>query len=98
MARIQIAELLSSRRAEDKMWQHGIEPEQLREVVWSGRYIVTPDRRDRAASHLLIGRDDQGRCLVAPIVGTDDPAVWRVITAWSCKPSEAAFLRQWRRS
>jgi hypothetical protein len=96
MARIQIAELLSSRRAEDQMWQHGVYLDQLREAIWAGRYVVTPNRRDRAASHLLIGRDQQGRCLVAPIVGTDDPVVWRVITAWYCKSGEAAILRQRR--
>ena len=96
MARIQIAVLLSSRRAEDKMWRHGVYADQLREAVWAGRYIVTPNRRDRTASHLLIGRDGQGQCLAAPIVSTDDPVVWRVITAWPCKPGEAAMLRQRR--
>jgi hypothetical protein len=58
---------------------------------------VISNRRDCAASHLLMGRDEQGRCLAAPIVSTDDPVGWRVFTAWSCKSGETARPRQMRR-
>ena len=31
--------------------------------------------------------------IAAPILPTDDPYVWRPVTAWYCKPAEAAALR-----
>jgi hypothetical protein len=76
----------------DKMWRHGITTDQA-DAVLLGRSVIIRNRPDRAAPYMLIGRDDQGRCLTIPIVPTDDPLVWRVVTAWYCKPSEAAKLR-----
>jgi hypothetical protein len=93
MARIEIAELEIDERATEKLWAHQVLPRQLRAVI-AGFYIVTRNRKGRAASHLLIGRDDQGKCLTAPVVRTHDPLVWSVITAWECKPGEAAKLRR----
>jgi hypothetical protein len=59
-------------------------------------WTVIRNRKERAASHILLGTDDQGRCLAIPIVPTDDPYIWRPITAWYCKPSELARLRRSR--
>lgn len=59
-------------------------------------WVGTPNRGDRAASHILYGTDDHGQCLAIPIARTDDPYVWRPVTAWYCKPREAAILRQWK--
>ena len=83
---------LDTTDAEDKLWYHGIRPEQVRAVL-ENRRAVTRNRRGRTADYLLIGRDEQGRCLTLAIVSTDDPLLWRVITGWYCKPSEAAKLR-----
>jgi hypothetical protein len=79
----------------DKLHAHGIGLAQLYEVL-DRFWIVTRNRRQRTASHLLHGTDDQGRCLTIPIVATDDPSIWRPITAWYCKPGEAAILRRKR--
>jgi hypothetical protein len=76
----------------EKLWRHRIDPKQLYAVI-AGRHIVTRNRRGRAASHVLIGLGDQGRRLAIPVVPTDDPLIWRPITAWYCKPSEGAKLR-----
>ena len=92
MAHIEIIELNISTGAVDKLWRHGLRPAQVRSVL-SRRWVATRNRRNRAAPYLLIGRDDQGRCLTMPIVPTDHPLVWRVITGWYCKESEAAKLR-----
>ena len=92
MPRIEVVELNFTTAAVDKLWRHGLTPEQARSVL-SRRWVATRNRSNRAAPYLLIGRDDQGRCLTMPIVSTDHPLVWRVITGWQCKPSEAAKLR-----
>jgi hypothetical protein len=72
---------------------HGIGLDQIFSVL-DHFWIVTPNRGDRAASHILFGTDDQGQCLAIPISRTDDPVVWRPMTAWYCKKREAAILRQ----
>lgn len=92
MARLEIAELNITTNVIDKLWTHGLRPIQVRSVL-SRRWVAIRNRPDRAAPYLLIGRDDQGRCLTMPIVPTDDPLVWRVITGWYCKRSEVAKLR-----
>lgn len=95
MARIDVADFDITVSAVAKLWDHGIVPDQLYAVL-DRFWIVIRNRRDRAASHVLLGTDDQGRSLAVPIVPTDDRLTWRPITAWYCKPSEAAKLRQWR--
>lgn len=94
MARIEIARLDVS-HAVDKLWRHGLHPDQVLSVL-NRRWVATRNRTGRAAPYLLIGRDEQGRCLTMPIVPAGDPLTWRVITGWTCKPSEAARLRQRR--
>src|SRR5262245_36089913 len=97
MAQNRIAFLIITNHVADKLWSHGIVAEQLRSVLF-GRHVIGRNRTGRAAPYLLIGRDEQGRCLTAPIIPTDDPLGWRVVTAWYCKPDEEAKLRQWRRT
>ncbi len=92
MPQILVEEFEYSERADVKMWEHSIDFDQLAEVL-EHRYVVIRNRKHRAADALLIGGDNSGRCLVVPILPTDDPYVWRPITAWYCKSSEAAKLR-----
>ena len=93
MASVTIRRFTSGARAEETFWSHGITRRQVEEVL-QNRFVVTITRKDRAAGHLAIGRDNNGRCLTIPVVPTDDPVIWRPITAWPCKPGEAAKLRQ----
>lgn len=81
-----------TRTAEEKFREHGLERDQVAAVP-EGQTVLVRNRKGRAASHVLIGRDARGRCLAIPVLPTDDPYVWRVITAWYCKQSEAAKLR-----
>ncbi|MGH2617837.1 MAG: hypothetical protein ACRDJC_21620 [Thermomicrobiales bacterium] len=92
MARIEIGELRITAAADDTFWSHGLTPKQVRSIL-DRRWVVIRNRPDRAAPYVLIGRDEQGRCLAIPIVPTDDRFVWRPVTAWYCKPSEMAKLR-----
>jgi uncharacterized DUF497 family protein len=92
MPQVTVAEFQFSERAAAKMWEHGIDFAQLSEVLNHPRVAVR-NRKNRAADYLLIGRDNSGRCITIPMLPTDDPYLWRPITAWYCKPSEAAKLR-----
>ena len=87
-----VADFVFSGWSEDKLWVHGITADQLYQTL-NRRYVIIRNRRNRATEHLYIGRDDSGRCIAAPILPTDDPYVWRPVTAWYCKPAEAAALR-----
>ena len=95
MPPIQVVQFVYSGRALDKMWDHGVVQRQTDSVLL-GRSVIIRNRSNRAAPYVLIGRDEQGQCLTIPIVPTSDPLVWRVVTAWRCKPSEFARLRQLR--
>src|SRR5262245_20697654 len=95
MARIGIADFDLSDVSIEKLWSHGISPDQLYAVL-NSLWVVVRNRKSRAASHILLGIDDTEQCLAVPIVPTDDPLVWRPITAWYCKSSEVARLRQAR--
>lgn len=92
MPQITVADFQFSDRADSKMWAHGIDFGQLYEIL-NHRYVVKRNRKDRVAEYFLIGRDNGGRCIAVPILRTDDPYVWRPVTAWYCKPAEAAALR-----
>lgn len=92
LARIAIVGFDFTERAEDKFWEHRIVREQV-EAVLDYPWTVLRNRAGRTAPFVLIGRDDQSRCLAIPIVPTDDQLIWRPITAWYCKRGEAAKLR-----
>lgn len=95
MPRITVAKLAFNERSDATMWDHGVEFDRLPALL-ENQHVITRNRKGRAADLLLIGRDNSGRCIVAPIVPTADPLVWRPVTAWPCKPSEEAMLRQRR--
>jgi hypothetical protein len=86
-----VAELFIPDPTIDKLWSHGIVPEQVHAVLARERVIVR-NRSGRAAPFVLLGFDEQGRCLAIPIAPTHDRWVWRVITAWYCKSGEEARL------
>ena len=95
MPQFDIAEFDLTYRIFEKIAEHGSTIDQL-EAVLGGFSVVIRNRRDRAASQILLGTDDQGHCLAIPIVPTDDPYVWRPISAWHCTPGEAAIPRRRR--
>jgi hypothetical protein len=95
MPPITVVEFEFTERADSKMWEHGIDFDRLPELL-DNRYVIVRNRGERVAEFVLIGHDNSGRCIVAPIVPTSDPLVWRPVTAWFCKRSEEALLRQRR--
>lgn len=76
----------------DKMWGHGISPEQVTEVLYN-RPVAKGNRKNRHGAFLLVGRDNGGACIAIPVEPTSEPLTWRPITAWYCKKSEEARLR-----
>ncbi|MCH8993648.1 MAG: hypothetical protein IH959_01605 [Chloroflexi bacterium] len=76
----------------DKMWEHGILQEQVRQVL-DNRPAIVVNRRERRGLYVITGRDNGGACISVPIEPTSDPLVWRPITAWPCKDSEEARLK-----
>lgn len=76
---------------EPKFWHHGLTAESVLQVL-DHQHRIKRNRKERRASHLVIGRDRQGQCMAIPIEPTHDPHVWRPVTAWPCKPYEADWL------
>ncbi len=100
MTRVEIVNFKITDQALDHASWHGIGIgigiDQIFAVL-DREWVVTPNRGGRAASHILYGTDNQGQCIAMPIARTEVPGVWRPITAWYCKKSEAAILRQRKR-
>ena len=86
-----IADFLIDDDNSEKFWSHSLTEEQVRQVL-DNSFTVVPNRKNRRASHLVIGRDWNGQCITIPVESTYDPIVWRPVTAWRCKASEAARL------
>jgi hypothetical protein len=80
----------------DHIWEHGLDPDTVDEILESA-YVVVWNRRQQTAPYLLIGLDYNGRCIAAPIVRGRREGVWRPLSAWYCKPAEWARWRQQRR-
>jgi len=76
---------------EEKFWTHGLASKSVRQVL-ERPHTIRPNRKRRRASHQIIGRDRQNRCITIPIEPTHDPTLWRPVTAWPCKVGERALL------
>lgn len=91
MSRVTVDDLLIDDENDDKFAEHGVLAKQVLQLL-DGIHTIKRNRRDRRASHLLVGRDRQGYCIAVPIEPTTSPRVWRPITAWYCKDHEAGWL------
>ena len=91
LARITIASLFIPAQVADHMWEkHRIDDVQVLSLPSRFHVVI---RNHGRAPYRLIGRDDQGRCIAAPIHPTDDWLTWRVASAWYCDQDEANRLR-----
>ncbi len=88
---MQVADFLMDDENTEKFWAHGLTDRQVRQVL-DDRYTVVSNRKNRRSRYLIIGRDWSGQCITIPIEPTYDPILWRPVTAWYCKPAEAALL------
>ena len=75
----------------EKLAAHGVTSAQVEQVL-EDNIVVRRNRKGRNAPFIVFGRDRSGQCLAIPVAPTDDPVIWRPVTAWYCKQSEAARL------
>ena len=78
---------------EEKFAAHGLVAHQVIQVL-DNDHLIVRNRKNRRASHLVLGRDHGGGCIAVPVEPTHNPSVWRPVTAWPCKPSERAQLER----
>jgi hypothetical protein len=78
---------------EEEMAAHGLTPRRVIQVL-ENKHIVVPNRRGCRARYLIVGRDNGGACITAPIEPTRDPLVWRPVTAWLSKDYERQRLER----
>lgn len=76
---------------EEKINAHHLNITQVDEIL-THKHIIIPNRKSRTGLFLILGRDDGGSCIAAPIEQTPDDGVWRPITAWQCKRGELTLL------
>ncbi len=88
---VQIAAFEIDEENAAKFAEHGLTEDQVLHVL-DDAITVRRNRAGRRAQYLVIGRDHSGQCIAIPIEATDDPIVWRPVTAWHCKASEWARL------
>lgn len=86
-----IADFMFDPDNEDKIGRHGLTTSQVLQVLDS-EHVVAPNRKGRRANYLIIGRDHGGAAITIPVEATNDPFVWRPITAWPSKEHEEAKL------
>jgi hypothetical protein len=79
---------------EDKVWVHGLRPGDIDSMLDS-THVVRRNRKDRRGVQQVIGCDRGGRVITVIIepVGVEG-RLWRPVTAWPSKPSEARLLRK----
>jgi hypothetical protein len=78
---------------ESKIDSHALSVEQIIQVI-ENAYVILPNRKNRKGLYLVIGRDQLGICIAIPIEPTNEPTIWRPITAWPCKESENYILKR----
>lgn len=92
MSRQAIEGFLFDDNNEEKFWTHRLHAHQVLQIL-DRPFVVKRNRKGRAAEYVVIGRDDHGQCIAVPVKPTDDPGVWRPVTAWPCKQGEETSLR-----
>jgi len=84
---MRIVELRISRRALRKIIARGIGEAEPFEV-WFNRHVILRNRRNRAASHRMVGKTDGGRMLTLLMTQTEDVGVWVAVNAWPASKAE----------
>ena len=88
-----ILELAIDEINEEKFAVHRLTSRRVAQIL-ENEHIVVPNRRGRQGLLLLIGRDQGGACIAAPLERTPIDTTWRPIAAWPCKPYELDRLQQ----
>jgi uncharacterized DUF497 family protein len=71
--------------------EHGVTIREVNQMV-ENRHIILRNRRDGRAPLLLVGRTHGGDVLCVPIEATNDPDVWRPVTAFPASDAQISLL------
>jgi hypothetical protein len=90
-----IAVLLVSERTVEKLADHHITPEEVRQVSDGDRIVIRNPRPRVEGSVLMIGPTHGGRVLTA-VLNPDpvDDGAWHVRTAWQASPAQINRYRR----
>ena len=91
---IHVSELQFDDENLSEVERHGVSMMQVQSVL-EGEPRFFPNRKSRAATHLMIGPDNGGQMLSVPIIETPVKGIWRPVTAW---PSTTAQRAKWRQA
>jgi len=75
---------------EEKLARHGVAPFEVRQLLQND-YRLWPNRRQRRRIE-MIGRTDAGRVLLVAFDPTDEPGVWRPVTAFDAPEKDRRQL------
>jgi hypothetical protein len=94
-----VNQLLATEVALDKLGVRGISTAEAEQAIWNRHVVIRnrrgrPERRQREARRLLIGRSDAGRLLTLVIEETIEPTTWLLITGWESTPAERMILER----
>jgi uncharacterized DUF497 family protein len=88
---IRIAELEFDDSNVSKLWEHGITPQEITQILQNA-FTVRRNKKNRAGSRQLIGFTDAGRLLTVILAPTHDPERWRPVTGWQSTDFERRAL------
>jgi hypothetical protein len=92
-----VKQLLATEAALDKLGARGISTAEAGQTLWNRHVVIknlrgSPERPQRDARRLLIGRTDAGRVLTLVIEETIDLTTWLLITGWDSTRAERMIL------
>ncbi len=91
---LRVEDLHISDRARDKLASHGVTIRTVRQVLYE-RPKYRKNKKNRAASHLMIGPDRGGAMWAIAIRETDyQPGLWRVINGWPAEDTDKQWYRR----
>lgn len=92
---IYVAELhFDDEKNVEEIAEHGITTDQVASVL-EGKPRFFRNKRGRAATHVMIGPDNNGMMLTVPIMPTHIYGLWQPVTAWR---STSGQITRWRQA
>jgi hypothetical protein len=91
---LRVEDLQISDRVRDKLASHSVPIRAVRQVFYE-RPKYRKNKKNRAASHLMIGPDRGGAMWAIGIRETDyQPGLWRVINGWPAEDTDKEWYRR----
>jgi hypothetical protein len=91
---LRVEDLEISDGARDKLASHGVPIRAVHQVLY-GRPKYRKNKKNRAASHVMIGPDRGGAMWTIAIRETDyQPGLWRVINGWRAEDTDKDWYRR----